>query len=179
MLLLPEETIKALRDSLFFGFCGYREAVGERRQALDHLLAVHTELCRIMPWDGLMKRRHNALVYRYVITTVAGNRAVAKKLNISKDTLYADLDGVIRDMLILCIGLPYLFQDGKPDLQATVKLILRNYPLLDRFGQLEESLCLFPANLRSSVREAREATRRSMQLFGRKEIHLQSGNSLF
>lgn len=43
---LPEETIKALRDSLAWGFRGYREAVEEHRESLAYLLAVHTELCR-------------------------------------------------------------------------------------------------------------------------------------
>lgn len=173
-LLLPEETIKALRDSLFFGFRGYREAVGERRQSLDHLLAVHTELCRIMPWDGLMKRRHNAMVYRYVVNTVAGNRAVAKKLNISKDTLYADLDNVMGDMLLLCVGLPYLLQGGREELQAAVKLTIKYYPLLDRVSQTEQCLCLFPIRIRNHIQTARTATEQFLCLFNR-AIEIYSG----
>lgn len=162
---LPDGTMKALRDSLAWGFRGYREAVGERREALAYLLAVHTELCRTMPWDNLLKRRHNALVYRYVVETVAGNKAVAKKLNISKDTLNVDLDGVLKEMLVLCIGLPYLMQGKRTEIKEAVKLTIKQYPLLDKSGQMEQCLCLFPVRLRSEIQSAREATRRFLCLF--------------
>lgn len=162
---LPEGTIKALRDSLAWGFRGYREAVGERREVLAHLLAVHTELCRAMPWDSLLKRRHNALVYRYAVETVAGNRAIAKKLNISKDTMYADLEGVMRDMLVLCVGLPYLMQGKRPEIKEAVKLTIKQYLFWDKSGQMEQCLCLFPVHIRGDVRVAAETTRRYMLRF--------------
>lgn len=164
---LPDGTMKALRDSLAWGFREYREAVGERREALAYLLTVHTELCRAMPWDNLLKRRHNALVYRYVVETVAGNKAVAKKLNISKDTLYADLEGVMRDMLVLCVGLPYLTREKRPEVREAVKLTIRQFQLLDKVGQTGQCLCLFPAHIRDEVQVAREATRDYMLLFNR------------
>lgn len=118
-----------------------------------------------MPWDSLLKRRHNALVYRFVVDTVAGNKAVAKKLNISKGTLYADLDGAINDMLVFCAGLPYIMQGKQPEVEEAVKLTIKQYPLLDRIGQTEQWLCLFPVRLRSGIQSAREATRRFLCLF--------------
>lgn len=172
--LLPEEVKRGLRDSLVWEFRGYRETKGDKRQALVHLLAVHTELCRERSWDNLLKRRHNALVYRYVVDIVAGNRAVAKKLNISKDTLYADMDNVMEDMLILCIGLPYLLQGGQEELQAAVKLTIKYYPLLARVDQTEQCLCLFPVRIRSHIQASRKTTAQFIRLFNR-GIELYSG----
>lgn len=172
--LLPEDVKKGLRDSLVWGFRGYREAKGDKRQALVHLLAVHTELCREKSWDNLLKRRHNALVYRYVVDIVAGNRAVAKKLNISKDTLYADLDNIMGDMMLLCVGLPYLLKGGREELQAAVKLTIKYYPLLDRVSQTKQCLCLFPVRIRSHIQTARTATEQFLCLFNQ-AIEIYSG----
>lgn len=164
-LNLKPETIKVLRNNMTWGFRDYRETVEERRQALVRLLKVHTEVCQEMYWDTVLKRRHNALVYSYVVDIVAGSRVVAKKLNISKEMLYIDLKKFIKDMLIFCIGLPYLLEDIKKTMQIVVKLIIKYYPFLKQVEQTEQCLCLFPFHLQNDIQKGRRATKHFIQLF--------------
>lgn len=111
----------------------YRQKCGNGNLLAGELVKAHAEYCRLLPDGEMAKRRHNSLVYRYMMKTALHNRAVAVKMGVSKDTVQNDISMAVNEMLVLCFGLPAArsntrtYQDG-------VKGLLHNYLLVNQMG---------------------------------------------
>lgn len=141
--LCPEQRArrrKHIRDMLF----EYRHNGKEENALLDDVVRQHTEYCRELSADELLKRRHNAIVYRYMIKTALHNKAAAGRLQISKETLVKDIGRAVDEFMVIFYGVPAL-----PDTPASwteyVKTFLENMRLLpycckinQRFRQTEQ-----------------------------------------
>lgn len=145
------------------GFRNYRHSSGAVRSCLEELLKQHTEICKNRPADQMLKRRHNVLVYKYMIDTIAGDNVIAKKLAVSKVTLYYDLDKVISELAVLCLGIPFLM--ARTGSRTVAIEILEQYPLLLRSGDVMNAAALFPDKLQSEVRESRKSTAAYLEQF--------------
>jgi hypothetical protein len=85
---VSEERAIILSKSLGYCFRRYWHSEIELRRSMNKVLKLHTEICQESPGNELLKRRHNALVYKYIVDTVASDKVIASKLEISKETLY-------------------------------------------------------------------------------------------
>lgn len=148
---------------LLTGFRNYRHSSGVVRTGLDELLQQHTELCQERPADQLLKRRHNVLVYKYIFDTIASDKVIAKKLSVSRETLYCDINRVIWEIAVLCLGVPFLM-DGASSQQRT-DATLQWYPLLIRSGSVVNAVVLFPVNLQPEVERCRRLTAAYLERF--------------
>ncbi len=117
----------------------YRKQCGDGNMLAGELVKAHAEYCRLLPDGETAKRRHNCLVYRYMMKTALHNRAVAVKMGVSKDTVQNDIRMAVNEMLVLCFGLPAAgnspgtYQDG-------VKELLLNYLLVSRAGNIRNAM---------------------------------------
>lgn len=159
-VMLPDDKYTGL---LLNSFRNYRHASGNVRTALEILLKLHTEVCKEQPENHNLKRRHNALVYKYIVGTIASDKVIAQKLNVSKVTVYCDINLVIWEMAVLCLGVPILAtgQNGK-DL---VMKILEQYALLCRCSTAKDVEVLFPVGLKQEVFQDREYTAAYLERF--------------
>ncbi len=154
--MISVEQADALSNSLFYNFRKYRHSSAELRESMDCLLKLHTEVCRERPGDELLKRRHNALVYKYVINIIASDKAIAKKMGVSEESLYLDLEKVKREMCIICIGIVYLIPEGEEN--SLITRILENYQLLIRCMPSPNIALLFPERYHREILKYQEVT---------------------
>lgn len=126
---------KRIRDML----SGYRQQCSDGNVLAGELVKAHAEYCRLLPDGEMAKRRHNCLVYRYMMKTALHNRAVAVRMGVSKATVQNDISMAVNEMLILCFGLPaarsipQTYQDG-------VKELLHDYLLVSQMGSIRSVL---------------------------------------
>lgn len=107
----------------------YRQQCGAGHMLVGELVKVHTEYCRLLPDGEMVKRRHNCLVYRYMMKTALHNRAVAVKMGVCKDTVKNDISMAVNEMLIFCFGIPAVRSNPK-SYRDGVKELLHNYLLI-------------------------------------------------
>ncbi len=117
----------------------YRQECGAGHMLVGELVKVHAEYCRLLPDDEMAKRRHNSLVYRYMMKTALHNRAVAVKMGVCKDTVQNDIRMAVNEMLVLCFGLPAAGSSPKT-YQNGVKELLHNYLLINRAGSIHNAM---------------------------------------
>lgn len=120
---------KCIRDML----SDYRQQCGDGNVLVEELVKAHAEYCRLLPDDEMAKRRHNSLVYRYMMKTALHNKAVAVKMGVSRDTVQNDISMAVNEMLVLCFGLPVASNSPKT-YQDGVKELLHNYLLVNQMG---------------------------------------------
>ena len=122
---------KCIRDML----SDYRQQCGDGNVLAEELVKAHAEYCRLLPDNEMAKRRHNSLVYRYMMKTALHNKAVAVKMGVSKDTVQNDISMAVNELFVLCFGLPAAgnspgtYRDG-------VKELLHNYLLVNQMGSI-------------------------------------------
>lgn len=127
--------VRLVRDML----ADYRQQCGDGNPLVGELVKVHAEYCRLLPDGEMAKRRHNSLVYRYMMKTALHNRAVAVKMGVSKDTVQNDIRMAVNEMLVLCFGLPAAGSSPKT-YQNGVKELLHNYLLINRAGSIHNAM---------------------------------------
>ncbi|KAI4450653.1 hypothetical protein C823_005190 [Eubacterium plexicaudatum ASF492] len=120
-----------IRDML----AAYRQQRKNGNLLVEELVKAHAEYCKLLPDDEIAKRRHNSLVYRYMMKTSLHNKAVAVKMGVSKDTVQNDIRMAVNELFVLCFGLPAAgnspgtYRDG-------VKELLHNYLLVNQMGSI-------------------------------------------
>lgn len=117
----------------------YRQQCRNGNLLVEELVKNHAEYCRLLPDGEMAKRRHNSLVYRYMMNTALHNRAVAVKMGVSKDTVQNDIRMAVNEMLVLCFGLPAARSNPKT-YQNGVKELLHNYLLINRAGSIHNAM---------------------------------------
>lgn len=122
---------KLIRDIL----SDYRQQCRNENLLVEELVKAHSEYCRLLPDGEMAKRRHNSLVYRYMMKTALHNRAVAVKMGVSKDTVQNDISMAVNELLVLCFGLPAARSSPKT-YRDGVKELLHNYLLVNQMGSI-------------------------------------------
>ena len=113
MCRLPEEQLEQAQRYLYDMLRSYREQPRELNAIIDDVMRLHTAYCKKCESRDILHRRHNAIVYSFMINTHLSERAVAIKLNTCKEVVRADKRIAIRDLLVILFGVPAI--GGTPD----------------------------------------------------------------
>ena len=156
--------VEKYRDILKNGYLKYRTTQkhgAELKKVLLHYKAM------IQGYeDGkseIEKRRYNAFVYKYMTDVCVGNKAIAAKLNVSKDTVNLDINYVIEKMLVLFFGVPALTNELKDSKAFLIRNVFDNICLLNN-PLPESTLCIF-GGYRDAVMEIRKVSSNFMKAF--------------
>lgn len=150
--------VKSCRAALKKSFAGGRD--GRKVQALKKLLGEYREYVSCCN-DGQAKDRYNAFVYRYMLETPVGSRAIAAKLGVTRETVQNYINRCIDEMLVLCMGIPAV---GQPpgDREEAVGMLVRCSRLFSAMAG-DYVFCLFPGQReQAALEQGRRATRRAM-----------------
>lgn len=132
---LDENKRHQIRNLIRWMLVEYRHGNKVENAMVENLVKAHAEYCLLLPSDENLRRRHNALVYRYMMKTARHNKAVAAKLAISTGTVRNDINTAIDEILIICFGVPALIAIPK-NWQDGVKSLLRSYKLIECGGNI-------------------------------------------
>ncbi len=134
-----ERKIQQMKNLVKEMFCNYRIQGTDYRYLIEKLMNAHTEYCKTRLEDEQLKRRHNALVYRYMMKTALHNKAVAIKLSVSVATVQNDISQAVEEIMILCFGM--MAEESKPkNLQEAIKCFICRYQLLELSQQIQIEL---------------------------------------
>lgn len=126
---LPENTRGQLRNLVKTMLAGYRQQEGTSKAMVEELMEAHAGYCRMQQGNEATRRRHNTMVYRYMMKTMLHSGAVAVKMGVSKKTVCNDINKAMDEIMVLCFGLPAV-GDHPETCREGVKSLLRNYRLL-------------------------------------------------
>lgn len=112
---IKPEDVKSCRRALKKSFVDYRD--GRHTEALKRLLGEYKEYISSCHNEHA-KDRYNAFVYRYMVEVHVGNRMIAAKLGVVKETVLNYINRCIDEMLMLCMGIPAAVDQpkGKEDI---------------------------------------------------------------
>lgn len=158
---IKSEDVKSCRRALKNSFAGYRN--GRNTEILKRLLGEYREYVSSCHNEHT-KDRYNAFVYRYMVEVHVGNRAIAVKLGVGKETVLNYIDRCIDEMLMLCMGIPAAV-DSPEDKEEAVCMLIKGSRLF--CGMAEDYVfCLFPGKReRAAVEQGRRLTRNIMGQF--------------
>lgn len=128
-----------LRNTVRNMMYDYRGQSEADRALFEELMKVHGEYCRLLPDEDICRKQHNAVVYRYMIKTPLHNRAVSRKMNVSKETLSGYIGKSTDDILLLLIGSPAAGGNGK-DTGDCIKGILESIDLIKLSQEIQGSM---------------------------------------
>lgn len=129
-----ERMEKLVRNMLF----DYRQQGKERNALIEDAVRQHTAYCGQMVDDEIVKRRHNAIVYRYMMKTALHNRATAGKMGVSKETLAGDIKRAINELVVMLFGVPAMAEVSESWPEA-VKSLFENVRLMKCGTQICQS----------------------------------------
>lgn len=94
-----EDKRRAMRDALKGLFERYRESEpgGAVRAVADMMLRVNIKCAP--PGDDLYRKRHNAVVLRYITEKPMADKEICKRLNIRAEKLESWIDKAMEDMM--------------------------------------------------------------------------------
>lgn len=136
---LPGDRSEQIRGLMKGMLLNYRHQEAGDNAIVRDIMAAHAEYCRLLPDNELLRRRHNAVVYRYMMETARHNRAVAAKMAVSVKTVQNDISQAVDEMAVLCFGLPALREEPKT-WQEGMKSLLRNFLLLEKSKEINRPL---------------------------------------
>lgn len=136
---LPENRRRQIRRLLKGMMINYRQPEEGDNAMVADIMEAHAEYCRLLPGNELVRRRHNAVVYRYMMKTARHNRAVAGKMAVSVKTIQNDIAQMINEMAVLCFGLPAVMEDPATP-QDGIKILLCNFLLLQSAKRISRPL---------------------------------------
>lgn len=156
--LFPDITKPELRKELQRTFQYYKQGklAAGRRTDLECLVKLHAGICRDNPEDEGKRRRHNALIYRYMDGQNMSNQEIADRLGLCKCALNLNLIRMLDELMVMLAGVPFITAKGEGP-GETVKAAIKNYGYLQicREADLKS---VFPEALRPDVEKAREYT---------------------
>lgn len=117
----------------------YREQSEADRTLFEELMKAHGEYCKLLPDDDIHRKQHNAVVYRYMIRTPLHNRAVSRKMNVSKETLSGYIGKTVEDILLLLYGSP-VADGSRKDIGDCIKGILESIDLIKISQRIQGSM---------------------------------------
>lgn len=134
---IKSEDVQRCKRVLKNSFVGYRE--GRNVEVLKKLIGEYRQYVSCCQ-SKLAKDRYNAFVYRYMLKTPVGSRAIATKLNVTKETVWNYIDKCFDEMLMLCMGIVVkTFPNSK---EAAVGMLVDGSRLFSSMTK-EYILCLF------------------------------------
>lgn len=136
---LPDDRKERIRSLVKGMLLNYRHQEGGDNGMVRDIMAAHAEYCRLLPGNELPRRRHNAVVYRYMMETARHNRAVAAKMAVSVKTVHNDIHQAIDEMAVLCFGLP-VSREEPGTWQEGMKSLLCNFLLLEKSKSISRPL---------------------------------------
>lgn len=129
-----ERMEKLVRNMLF----NYRQQGKDRNALIEDAVRQHTAYCGQMADDEILKRRHNAIVYRYMMKTALHNRATAGKMGVSKETLIGDIKRTVNELVIMLFGISAVVEVSENWPEA-VKKLFENVRLMKCGTQIRQS----------------------------------------
>ena len=136
---LSKEKKRQVKNLIKGMFYNYRTQKVENCCIIEELMKAHTNYCKANPQNEQLKRRHNAVIYRYMMKTAFHKKAIAIKLDVSFGTIQNDISQTMEEIMILCFGIPV--GRCKPNnLQEAVKCLFRSYQLLKLSQEIETEL---------------------------------------
>lgn len=152
---IGQEDVQSCRRVLKSAFAGYHD--GRNAEPLKQLLGKYREYVSGC-CDEHIKARYNAFVYRYMFEVPVGNRVIAKKLGITKETVLNYVNRCIDEMLVLCMGVPAA-ADQSGDREALIRMLVDGSRLFRSIAG-DYVLCLFLGRReRLAVERGRKITR--------------------
>lgn len=156
---IKPEDVKNCRRTLKNSFAGYRE--GRNTEALKRLLGGYREYVSSCH-DEHAKDRYNTFVYRYMVEVHVGNRAIAAKMGVVKETVLNYIDRCVDEMLMLCMGIPAIMKPPEEKEEAVCMLIQGSRLFDGMVG--DDVLCLFSGKReRVAVEQGRQLTKNIME----------------
>ena len=108
----------------------YRAGDRNKNALTECLVKTHADCCRRFSCNGMAKKCHNALVYRYMMKNALHNKAVALKMGVSESMVHHYIATAIRELTILCFGTPVIAGNASTWPNA-VKQMLDNLHFLE------------------------------------------------
>lgn len=156
--------LKTYREILKNGFLQYRSTKKHEAELKKILLHYKSMLQEgNIGYSETEKRRYSTFVYKYMTEVCVGNKALAAKMNISKDTVNQDIKCVLDKMMVFLLGMPALtngLRDGKSIL---IRSIFDNIRVLK--NPLPESLLCVFRGYESTARAIRKESDEFMCIF--------------
>jgi hypothetical protein len=155
------ERLLICRNVIKNAYAGYRE--GRNTEELKRLLGEYKGYVSEIG-DESARNRYNAFVYRYMIDTHVGWKAIGGRLGVSRDTVGVYINKALDEILIMCMGVPYAIGTPNNRTEAVKALIEKNRILNNMAG--EYVLSLFPGqNERRYAERGRSLTTDVMEKF--------------
>lgn len=158
---VSSEDVQRCRRVLKNAFASYRE--GRNVELMKKLLGKYREYVSHCH-DEHAKDRYNAFVYRYMVEVHVGVRAIGAKLGVTKETIYIYINGVLDEILMLCMGIPaaVTYLEGK---ENVVRMLTEGSSLFKNMAG-EYVISLFPGTQeRKTVKQSRQLTMDVMKQF--------------
>lgn len=156
------EDVRSCRLVLKNAYANYR--MGRNAEALKRLIGEYREYVSCCH-DGQARDRYNAFIYRYMLDVPVGNRAIAAKLGVVKETVFNYVNRCFDEMLVLCMGMPAVGQPPEHR-EAAIRMLVDGSRLCSSMAG-DYVLCLFPGKReRAAVEQGRRATIRIMGQLG-------------
>lgn len=157
---IEPENVQNCRKVLKNAFAGYRE--GRNVEVLKKLIGEYREYISGLG-DEHAKDRYNAFIYRYMVEAYVGNRAIAAKLGVVRETVLNYINKCIDEMLMFCMGIPAV--NLPEEKEAAVHVIIEGSRIFDNMAG-DYVLCLFSGKReRATVERGRQLTREIMRQF--------------
>lgn len=150
---VERENVQTCRGVLKNAFAGYHD--GRNTELLKRLIGEYRDYISECP-DERAKDRYNAFVYRYMVPTHVGAKAIGAKLGVTKETVYIYINRALDEMMMLCMGIPAAA--CPEDKEAVVHMLIEGSRL---FGNMagDYVLDLFPGRKeRNTVEHGRQLT---------------------
>lgn len=155
------ERLLICRHVIKNAYAGYRQ--GRNTEELKRLLGEYKGYVS-ESGDEYARNRYNAFVYRYMIDTPVGWKAIGGRLGVSRDTVGVYINKALDEILIMCMGVPYAVGTPYNGIETVKTLIEKNRILNNMAG--EYVLSLFPGqNERGCVECGRSLTTEVMEKF--------------
>ena len=129
-----ERMEKFVRNMLF----NYRQQGKSKNALIEDAVRQHTAYCGQNAEDEMLKRRHNAIVYRYMLKTALHNRAAAGKLGVSKETFAGDTKRAVKELTVIVFGVSAMEKESESR-SETVRNLFEHIRLLKCSIKVEQS----------------------------------------
>lgn len=126
---IEPENVQNCRKVLKNAFAGYRE--GRNVEVLKKLIGEYREYISGLG-DEHAKDRYNAFIYRYMVEAYVGNRAIAAKLGVVRETVLNYINKCIDEMLMFCMGIPAV--NLPEEKEAAVHVIIEGSRIFDNMA---------------------------------------------
>lgn len=158
---IERERVRICRKVLRNAFSGYRD--GQKMETLKKLIGEYRNYISEHP-DERAKDRYNAFVYRYMVSSHVGMKAIAVKLGVTKDSVRVYIDRALDELLMFCMGIPAMTKYPE-EKEKVVQMLIDGSRIFDNLAG-DYVIDLFPGRTeRDAVEHGRQLTDTVMEIF--------------